>query len=95
MIQNDQRKTKYIETVLYGIAGMTFAVAFFFGIMYPELGRAQGAYRVEEHCSYDVSDLEEPFCDRMLTKVKCPVGEETVIYTSYFYECLKKKESKQ
>ena len=95
MIRKNQGITRYIETIVYGIAGMTFMVAFFFGIMYPELSPAQGIYRMEECDSYQISDFEEPFCSYMLTQMKQRVDEENVVYTSYFYECLKKKENRK
>lgn len=94
-MQKNQRKTKYIETVVYGIVGMTFAIAFFFGIMYPELSPAQGIYRMEECADYQISDFEEPFCSYTLTQMKHRADEENVVYTSYFYECLKKQARKK
>ena len=38
MKQEKQRVTKYIETIIYGMTGMVFAAAFFFGILYPDMG---------------------------------------------------------
>ena len=38
MEQKKQRVTKYLETIIYGMTGMVFAAAFFFGILYPDMG---------------------------------------------------------
>lgn len=81
-------KTKLIETIVYGVAGMTFAVAFFFGIMYPQYGVAKNTYQADGQAKYSVSRLQEMDCGYELRQLKKLRDEEKLSYASYFYDCL-------
>lgn len=81
-------KTKLIETIVYGIAGMTFAAAFFFGIMYPQYGVAKNTYQADGQAKYSVSRLQEMDCGYELHQLKKLRDEEKLSYASYFYDCL-------
>lgn len=78
-------KKAIMELIGYGIASGLFAVAYFFGLLYPEYGMAKGTYRVIDETipvqeAIDLDDLDPAELKR--------IPREKVVYRSYLWDCL-------
>lgn len=90
-----ERRNKKLETLIYGGLSLLFTAAFFFGVLYPDYGVSDAAYKVKKNprcmmyqTQTDVSQLLRSRYDKEFTQLRSMYENDEIRYTSYVYECL-------
>ncbi len=87
---------KQIETFVYGVMGLLFSAAFFFGVLYPSHGISPEAYEVVEPPrryaqmpGADVEEMAKLSPGKSFREQMDRYERDQIRYTSFLYECLK------
>lgn len=87
---------KQIETFVYGVMGLLFSAAFFFGVLYPSHGISPEAYEVVEPPrryaqmpDADVEEMAKLSPEKSFREQMDRYERDQIRYTSFLYECLK------
>lgn len=81
-----QNKKAILELFSLGLMSSLFAMAFFFGLLYPEYGMAKGTYQILDETLIDEEAIDLEDLDPMKLK---DIPREKIVYRSYFLKCLK------